>query len=84
YQRMTEMTIEQKNIRHNTGISVTNAALLLLWWPSIAFNEIDANEAMHLIEQKKIRLLNIYEDKQCNKKRERREKRERIDNALYQ
>lgn len=53
----------QRNVDANKGVTGTNVAAFLLWWPGLAYTYYDASEATRLIEQRRSHLTSLYNQK---------------------
>jgi hypothetical protein len=53
----------QKEIESKKGVTGTNVASALFWWPGLAYTYYDASEANRLIEQRRAHLTSLYNQK---------------------
>lgn len=53
----------EKEINSKKGVTGTNVASFLLWWPGLAYTYYDASEAQKLIEQRRSHLTALYNQK---------------------
>lgn len=48
------------------GVNTANVAAVLLFWPAAAGNYLNARDAQQLVEQRRMHLMPIYNEKQCD------------------
>jgi hypothetical protein len=56
----------RKAAEDNKGVTGTNTAAALLFWPALFVTYSDANEAIRAADERKANLTKLYSDKQCN------------------
>ena len=54
-----------KDIDDKTGFSGRNVGMALLFWPGIIINEVNASDAEGMINQRREKMVNMYEKKGC-------------------
>jgi hypothetical protein len=57
----------QKMVESNKGVTGTNVASVLFWWPGLLYTYYDAGEANRLIEQRRAHLTMLYNQKLAQK-----------------
>jgi hypothetical protein len=57
---LTKLNQAEQQIQSKKGLTGTNVAAFLFWWPGLAYTYYDANEAMKLIENRRSHLTAIY------------------------
>ncbi len=55
----------EKEIDSKKGITGTNVAAVLFWWPGLAYTYYDAAEATRLLNERRSHLTSIYNKKSC-------------------
>lgn len=60
--KLKQMKVQVEN---DKGVSGTNAAMFIAFWPGIFFNEMNSNEALEAISKRQARLMTIYSEKGC-------------------
>lgn len=55
----------QADIDSKKGVTGTNVAGALFWWPGLAYTYYDAGEATRLVGDRKSALTTIYNNKNC-------------------
>ena len=60
---MAKLDNMQKEVESKKGMTGTNIASVLLWWPGIAYTYYDAAEANKLIQERRSHLMSIYNRK---------------------
>lgn len=56
----------RKAAEDNKGVTGTNAAAVLLFWPALFVTYSDANEAIRAADERKANLMKLYSDSHCN------------------
>ena len=68
-QILSEMQ-EADKFRHaaedKKGVTGTNTAAVLLFWPALFVTYSDANEAIRAADERKAHLTNLYHEKHCD------------------
>jgi hypothetical protein len=55
----------RKAAEDNKGLTGTNAAAVVFFWPALFMTYSDANEAIRAADERKANLTKLYSDKQC-------------------
>ncbi len=56
----------EKNIDSKTGMSGRNVGMALIFWPGILVNEINADDARDRAAERKEKLFDLYDGKNCS------------------
>lgn len=60
---LSKLDETQQKIESNKGVTGTNVAAFLFWWPGLAYTYIDANDATRLVEARRSHLTALYNQK---------------------
>lgn len=60
---LSKLDETQQKIEANKGMTGTNVAAFLFWWPGLAYTYIDANDASRLVETRRAHLTSLYNQK---------------------
>jgi hypothetical protein len=63
---MQEADKFRKAAEDNKGVTGTNAAAVLLFWPALFVTYSDANEAIRAAAERKAHLTRLYWEKNCD------------------
>jgi hypothetical protein len=63
---MQEADKFRKAAEDNKGVTGTNAAAVLLFWPALFVTYSDANEAIRAADERKAHLTRLYWEKNCD------------------
>jgi len=58
----------EANVNSKKGVTGTNVAAALFFWPGLAYTYIDANDAEHKLEQRRNHLVSLYNQKLAQEK----------------
>ncbi|MGD9592484.1 MAG: hypothetical protein AB7V32_08195 [Candidatus Berkiella sp.] len=64
----------EQDINSKKGMTGTNVASFLLWWPGLAYTYYDASEAQKLIEQRRSHLTALYNQKHASNQQQHKPK----------
>lgn len=64
-QEFDDLEKVMKEARKNKGASGTNIAAAIFFWPAAVGNYLDADNAEELVEERRVRLVELSEDKGC-------------------
>jgi hypothetical protein len=56
----------RKAAEDNKGVTATNAAAALFFWPGLLMTYSDANEAIRAADERKANLTKLYNEKHCD------------------
>jgi hypothetical protein len=56
----------RKAAEDNKGVTGTNAAAVLFFWPALIATYSDANAAIRAADDRKTNLIKMYNDKRCD------------------
>ncbi len=59
----------RKAAEDNKGVTGTNAAAVLLFWPALFVTYSDANEAIRAADERKANLTKLYTERNCDRNR---------------
>lgn len=62
----TRLDAIKRDADSDKGVNTANVAAVLLFWPAAAGNYLNARDAQQLVEQRRMHLMSIYNDKQCD------------------
>jgi hypothetical protein len=60
---LSRLNQAEQEINSKKGLTGTNAAAFLFWWPGLAYTYYDAGEALKLVEQRRSHLTALYNQK---------------------
>jgi hypothetical protein len=60
---LSKLDETQQNIESKKGVTGTNVAALLFFWPALAYTYIDASDATKLVETRRAHLTSLYNQK---------------------
>jgi type IV pilus biogenesis protein CpaD/CtpE len=60
---LSKLDETQQKINSNKGVTGTNVAALLFFWPALAYTYIDAKDATQLVEARRSHLTSLYNQK---------------------
>ena len=64
---MNRCETARKEIQDKKGVTGTNVAAVLFFWPAIIATHSNVNDASRALEERKNHLLSIYKDRGCHK-----------------
>ena len=64
-QELAKLEESSESVESKKGMTGTNVASFLFWWPGLAYTYYDAGQAEELISERKSHLTNLYNDKDC-------------------
>lgn len=56
----------KRDAESDKGVNGANVAGVLLFWPAVAGNYLNARDAQNLVEQRRTHLMGFYNSKQCD------------------
>lgn len=60
---ISRLDCAEKEIDSKKGVTGTNVAAALFFWPGLVYTHLDASEATRLVDQRKNHLTNLYNQK---------------------
>lgn len=64
-QEFDDLEKVMKQAKKNKGASGTNIAAAIFFWPAAVGNYLDADNAEELVEERRVRLVELSEEKGC-------------------
>lgn len=64
---LSKLNQAEQDINSKKGLTGTNTAAFLFWWPGLAYTYYDASEALKMVEQRRSHLTAIYNQKYASR-----------------